>query len=311
MEKQVKFCVRIHQGKYSYQDLLRVWQSADNLGYYSASLYDLINIPTLECWTTLSALASATDRIRMIPMVLANTYREPVLLAKMASTLDVISNGRLELGIGAGGGRTDHTASGYDFTSTRIRSLMLTEAVSLIRKLWTEDTVNFQGKYYGVADAHHDPKPVQKPHPPILIGGHGEKHVLKAVARQADMCNIGNGMSLAEHDDKLQILAEYCEEVGRDVKDIEVTHNTSVVIAEDQAKYEQLVKDNARNMGRDESEYRESLKRAIAGTPEQCARKIQSYIDHGIRYFFLIFADPIPSDQLELFAHEVMPRFVK
>ena len=125
------------------------------------------------------------------------------------------------------------------------------------------------------------------------------------------MCNIGNGMSLAEHDDKLQILAEYCEEVGRDVKDIEVTHNTSVVIAEDQAKYEQLVKDNARNMGRDESEYRESLKRAIAGTPEQCARKIQSYIDHGIKYFFLIFADPIPSDQLELFAHEVMPRFVK
>ena len=92
---------------------------------------------------------------------------------------------------------------------------------------------------------------------------------------------------------------------------IEVTHNTSIVIAEDQAKYEQFVKDNARNMGRDESEYRESLKRAIAGTPEQCARKIQSYIDHGIKYFFLIFADPIPSDQLELFAHEVMPRFVK
>ena len=90
---------------------------------------------------------------------------------------------------------------------------------------------HFQGKYYGVADAHHDPKPVQKPHPPILIGGHGEKHVLKAVARQADMCNIGNGMSLAEHDNKLQILAEYCEASGRDVKDIEVTHNTSIVIA--------------------------------------------------------------------------------
>ena len=310
MENQVKFCVRIHQGKYSYQDLLRVWREADNLGYYSASLYDLINIPTLECWTTLSALASATDRIRMIPMVLANTYREPVLLAKMASTLDVISNGRLEFGIGAGGGREDHISSGYDFPSTKVRSLMLTEAVSLIRRLWTEDTVNFAGKYYSVIDAHHDPKPIQKPHPPVLMGGHGERHVLKAVARQADMCNIGNGMSLEEHSEKLRILTRYCEEAGRDVRDIEVTHNTSIVIADSKRKYDQLVKDNARNMGRDESEYRESLNRAIAGTPEECVIKIQSYVDRGINYFFLIFADPIPSDQLELFAREVMPRFV-
>ena len=91
---------------------------------------------------------------------------------------------------------------------------------------------------------------------------------------------------LAQIKHRLQILATYCEEAGRDIRDIEVTHNTSIVIAEDQEKYEQLVKDNARNMGRDESEYRESLKRAIAGTPEQCASKIQSYIDHGIKYFF-------------------------
>jgi len=242
-------------------------------------------------------------------MVLANTYREPVLVAKMASTLDVISNGRVELGIGAGGGRRDHSVSGYSFPSTSTRSKMLSESVSLIKKLWTEENVEFTGKYYHVVGANQDPKPVQKPHPPVLIGGHGEQHVLRAVANQADICNIGNGMSLADHDAKLVILSDYCRQIGRDPGKIEVTHNTSVVIAENVFEFERLIKQNADRLGKNESDYRCSLNNAIAGTPDQCITKIKSYVNHGIKYFFLIFADPISTDTLELFAREVMPEF--
>ena len=115
MNNKVKFSVRIHQGGYSYQTLRRIWIEADRLGYYSATLYDLLNVPTLECWTTLSALAAETSRIRLTPLVLANTYRHPTVFAKMASTLDVISNGRLEVGIGAGGGRGGPSGFGPGF----------------------------------------------------------------------------------------------------------------------------------------------------------------------------------------------------
>mgnify|MGYP006176306259 CR=1 FL=1 len=309
MNHKVKFCVRVHQGGYSYEEIRRIWRDADRLGYYSASLYDLLNIPTLECWTTLSALASETDNIKLIPMVLANTYREPVLVAKMASTLDVISDGRVELGIGAGGGRRDHAVSGYAFPSTSTRSKMLAESVSLIKKLWTEDNVEFDGQYYHVAGANQEPKPIQKPHPPVLIGGHGEKHVLRAVASQANICNIGNGMSLDDHDAKLAILSDYCRQIGRDPGEIEVTHNTSIVLAETDHDFERLVKQNADRLGKDESDYRSSLSNAIAGTPDQCITQIRSYVNHGIGYFFLIFPDPISTNTLELFAGEVMPAF--
>ena len=111
MNHNVRFSVRIHQRGYSFEALKQVWQEADRLGYHSATLFDLLNGDLLESWTTLSALAAVTEHIRLTPMVLANTYRPPALLAKMASTLDVISGGRLELGIGAGGGRGDHQAT--------------------------------------------------------------------------------------------------------------------------------------------------------------------------------------------------------
>ena len=145
--RNVKFGVRIHQGGYSYDALRRIWTEADGLGYHSATLYDLLNVPTLECWTTLSALAAETRSIRLTPLVLANHYRPPALMAKMASTLDVISGGRLELGIGAGGGQADSLASGYSFDTTPIRVAMLEEALEAIIGLWTRTNVNFRGEH--------------------------------------------------------------------------------------------------------------------------------------------------------------------
>jgi len=309
MERKVKFCVRVHQSGYGYDILRRIWHDADRLGYYSASLYDLLNIPTLECWTTLSALASETQRLRVIPMVLANLYRPPALLAKMAATLDVISDGRLELGIGAGGGRGDHLAGGYPFPPTAIRVDLLEEAVELIKRLWTESRVDFDGPYHTLKGASCDPKPVQQPRPPVLIGGHGERYVLRAVARHADICNIGSEMSLAEHRAKLSILEEHCRQAGRDVSEIEVSHNTRVLIAQSQGELEQLIYRSATGRGVSVAEYRQSLSNAVVGTPDRCVEQIQSYVADGISYFFLIFPDPAPTETLELFAREVMPHF--
>ena len=206
MDKQVKFSVRIHQGGYSYETLRRIWKDADRLGYFSATLYDLLNVPTLECWTTLSALAAETSRIRLTPLVLANTYRNPAVFAKMASTLDVISNGRLEVGIGAGGSRSDHRASGLDFPSTSVRVQMLEEAVEMMKRLWTEEEVSFEGRHYSQEGGKNVPGPVQKPHPPFLIGGHGERYLFRAVAKHADICNVGFEMDLDEHGATLDAL---------------------------------------------------------------------------------------------------------
>ena len=309
MAGKVKFSIRIHQSGYSYDSLRRIWTEADRLGYHSATLYDLLNVPALECWTTLSALAAETERIRLTPLVLANLYRPPALLAKMSSTLDVISWGRLELGIGAGGGQADHLASGFSFPPTTVRVEMLGEAIEIIKRLWTEPEASFEGRYYTLERATNDPKPVQSPHPPILIGGHGETHLLRAVAKHADICNMGFEMSLEEHRAKLRILEEHCQKFGRDPAEIQVTHNTRVVIADSSSEFRRLASRNAADACTSLRDYEASLAGAIAGTPEQCIEQLKPYVDSGITYFFLLFPDPISTESMRLFAQEVMPHF--
>ena len=307
--KTVKFSVRIHQSGYSYESLRHVWREADRLGYHSATLYDLLNVPALECWTTLSALAAETARIRLTPLVLANLYRPPALLARMSSTLDVISGGRLELGIGAGGAESDHVASGFSFPATSVRVSMLEEAIQVIKLLWSEPEASFEGRFYTLSGAVNEPKPVQKPHPPILVGGHGETHLLGAAARYADICNIGFEMSLDEHRTKLQALEKHCRKVGGDPSEIEVSHNTRVLIAENGREYEKMASRAAARSDMSLSAYKASLAGAVAGTPQQCAEQLDRYVQSGITYFFLLFPDPISPESLELFAREVMPEF--
>ena len=303
MSRQVKFGVRMHQHGYTFDELKRVWTQADRLGYHSATLYDLLNAPALECWTALSGLATLTEQIRLTPLVLGNTYRPPALLAKMSSTLDVISGGRLELGIGAGGGMGDHRASGLEFPSTA------EEAVELIKQSWTEPSATYQGQYYSLEQSTNEPKPIQQPHPPVLIGGHGEKHLLRSVAGHADLCNIGFEMSLEEHRSKMEVVQSHCDDLGRDPSEIEITHNTRVIIAESQQKFEDLAVQGAASANISLADYKKSLSGAIAGTPEQCVHQLSKYVDEGIHYFFLLFPDPITNENLDLFAREVMPQF--
>ena len=172
----VKFNVRINQYRYGYEDLLRVWQEADRLGYYSASLFDLLTIDALECLDHPQRTAGPD---RAYPRGADGTGRTRTATrcsrVRWWPRWTFISGGRITLGIGAGGSRSDTVSSGLPFPSTRARCAMLEEAIALIRRLWTEPSVDFDGRYYSVSGASILPKPTQRPMPPILVGGHGPR----------------------------------------------------------------------------------------------------------------------------------------
>ena len=307
MTNSINFIARLHQGGFDYAYLRELFRAADRLGYDGASLYDLLSIPTLECWTTLSALAAETERVRLIPMVLANLYRHPATLAKMAATLDVISGGRLVLGIGAGGGEGDHNAYGLPYPPMRERARMLGEAVQVIRLLWSGERVSFEGEYYRLDNALCDP--AQRPGPPILIGGHGERYLLRAAAQHADITNMRADMSIAEHEAKRRVLDDHCHAVGREPSEVALSHNAHVFIGRDDAAVNALLTEHAARHNMSPERFRASLGNAIVGTPPQCIEQLRQYADYGIRWFFLLFPEPVRVADMELFASEVLPQF--
>ncbi len=172
----LEFGVKTGQGGYSYEDLTKVWLASDDLGYNSAWLYDHFhalgnpNAPCLEAWTTLSALAAITKRVKLGTMATCTSYRHPSLLAKMSATVDIVSHGRLILGIGAGWYEDEYRAYGYEFPDQRMRVRQLREALIIITKLWTEDRPTYKGKFYSIHNAVCLPKPIQTPRPKILLG---------------------------------------------------------------------------------------------------------------------------------------------
>src|SRR3989440_11593602 len=221
----------------AYETMTRVALEADALGYDSIWLFDHFHtVPTptqevtFECWTSTAALARDTKRVRIGQMVTCNGYRNPALLAKMASTNDVLSRGRLDFGIGAGWYEHEFRAYGYDFPDGPTRLRQLRDAVQIILKMWTDDEAVFEGRYHQVHGAINQPEGVQKPHIPLLIGGGGEQVTLKLVAQYADACNISGDVPTIQH--KLAILKQHCETVGRDYESIHRTAAVACAIGE-------------------------------------------------------------------------------
>jgi F420-dependent oxidoreductase-like protein len=213
----------------SYEDLLRVWQEADAIplmehAWTSDHFLTLHRGdptgPCLEGWTLLAALAARTERLRLGVMVTGNTYRHPAVLAKMAITVDIISHGRLEFGIGAGWYEQEHTAYGIPLYTPSERIRRLEEACEVIRRLWTEDVADFGGSHYQLHSAHCQPKPIQRPHPPLLIGGSGEQLTLRVVARYANIWNY-DGEKIEEFQHKCEVLDNHCAAIGRNPATIE------------------------------------------------------------------------------------------
>jgi len=226
--KKLSFGIKTAPQSTTYEDMLRVWLEADAIPTIEhAWLFDHFmpingdtGGPCLEGWSLLSAFAALTRRMRIGLMVTGNTYRHPAVLANIGATVDIISGGRLDFGIGAGWNETEHNAYGIPLYPTGERIRRLGEACEVITRMWTERAPSFEGKYYQIKDAYCEPKPVQKPYPPFVIGGVGEKLTLRIVAQYAAIWNFIGG-DAENFLQKNAILDNHCAAVGRDPQTIQ------------------------------------------------------------------------------------------
>jgi F420-dependent oxidoreductase-like protein len=260
------------------------------------------NEPMLEGWTTIAVVAGFTSRIKLGTLVTGNVYRHPSVLAKIGATLDVLSKGRLFMGIGAAWNQEESAAYGVPFPSTKERFQRLEEAVQIIRVMWTQERSSFNGRFYHVQQAYCNPKPIQKPHPPIMIGGSGERETLRIVAKYADACNLFGSPETVRK--KLDILRGHCKAVGRDYSSILKTKLSHVIIDRDQRKVEQLV---AEKLGNVSDQMRKE--RAAFGQPEDVRHQIEAFRDTGIDYFIGNFEAEHELEAITLFADEVVRKF--
>lgn len=266
--------------------------------------------PYFEGWTTLSALAAETKHIRLNTVLMNNLFRHPPLLAKMSSTLDIISGGRLNLGVGAGWYSEECVSYGVPFPNPLERIQRLEETFEIIKRLWTQDTVTFDGKYYSLKDAVMNPKPIQKPHPPIWTGiMHGKRRMFKVIAKHADVWTI-SGLYLPtpkEHQEMKMTLDEACREVGRDPDQIEHALGVPCVIAEDERSLREKVE---RFKPTSISVKGYSVKQVrLEGTPQQLIERLRAYTRVGVTCFVMNFPDVATLEPVRIFSEKVMPAF--
>lgn len=289
----------------AYETTTSVAQAADEYGYESVWLVDHFHtIPqpsqevTFESWTTTAALARDTKRVRIGQMVTCNSYRNPALLAKMASTVDVLSHGRLNFGIGSGWYEHEYRAYGYEYPDAPTRLKQLREAVQIILAMWTQEEAHFEGKYYQIHGAINQPKGVQKPHIPMLIAGGGEQVTLKLVAQYGDACNVNGDLATIKH--KFEVLKQHCETVGRDYNSIKRTASSICIIADTDEQAQALVPEmwKARGAG--------ILNQSLIGTPDTIRERIAAYEEAGVQELLLMMPNAIKLDPIRRFAQEFL-----
>lgn len=306
----MKFGLYAPQVGVSFATIKERAQLADRLGFHSLWFVDhmwsrgMPDLDHLEAWTLMAATAALTERVGIGTLVLCNSYRNPALLAKMAASLDNVSNGRLLLGLGAGWMDEEYRAYGYPFPSTRVRIEQLEEAITLIKLMLSQPRATFQGKYYAVDDAVNNPKPVQTPHPPILIGGAGEKRLLRVVAQHANIWNCPNNAA-TELPRKLEALKRHCDAIERDPAEIEISEQCIVVLGRNDKDLREKTQFAKRTLGA----IFDIEKTALRGTPEQLIEVIQARHRQGVSFFTMLFSDFNQPETLELFAEKVAPAF--
>jgi probable F420-dependent oxidoreductase len=278
--------------------------------------------PQLECFTTLTAIAAVTKRVRLMPAVAAMSFRPPPMLAKLASTLDHVSNGRLVLGVGAGWQRNEYDAHAYPYPSNLERLDQLREGIQLIKAMWTQNEPTYRGRYFSIEKAYNNPRPVQRPHPPIMIGGSGSK-LLPITAAEADIANmippIINGKDLLKdppaavrfdkRDFKQRIaeLRRLIREAGRDVGAVTIGGFVLANLSRDKVAAATALKATASSMGYPSENAARDSPTLLIGTPQEAKRELQSRLEElGVTYYIVLPASP---ESRELLASEVMPAF--
>jgi F420-dependent oxidoreductase-like protein len=296
-----------------YETMSRVARTAESLGFDSIWLFDHFHTyhkavleTTFECWTSTAALARDTSRIRLGQMVTCNSYRNPALLAKMASTVDVLSHGRLDFGIGAGWYEHEYLAYGYPYPPTADRLRMLREALKVFHAMWSAPYASFEGEFYKISGAINEPKGVQKPHPPIWVGGSGEKVTLKLAAQYGDATNFGGHLDdMAWYAHKLGVIRAHCEALGRDADSLIRSTNVETTLLRPGDDPDALT----RRYRRDQS-LAEYKTHAVVGGPQEVIDTYGRLIDAGMNY---IIVSDVPglatTDILEYLGAEVLPAF--
>jgi alkanesulfonate monooxygenase SsuD/methylene tetrahydromethanopterin reductase-like flavin-dependent oxidoreductase (luciferase family) len=255
--------------------------------------------PTLEGFTAISYLSGVFQNLTFGNIVLCNSFRNPAFLAKMGATLQSLSRGRFVLGIGAGWKEDEYIAYGYEFPVAKLRIQQLQEGVQIIKKMWTEDSATFKGRYYEIKEAVCHPKP--EPVPPIMIGGGGEKLTLRVVACQADWWNLPN-VSPKTFQHKLRVLGDHCAKVGRDPDEIVKTLANNIAIARTEEEAWSLASNNPFIPKGIEENY-------IVGNPDSVIEKLSEYSELGVEHLILRFVDFPKTDGATLFAEKVIPAF--
>jgi len=304
---KIRFGIHSGQQNTTFQEYLDLWKKAEELGYDWASTFDhflpIYSDPEGPCFdglTMLSAMAAHTTRLRCGILVVGVTYRHPAVLANIAATIDHVSGGRLELGIGAAWYELEHNQYGIQFPSIGRRMQMLREAIAIMKGMWTEHRTTFKGRFYEVTDALCEPKPVQKPRIPLWVGGAGEKLTLRIIAESADGWNtFMTPRDVYQH--KLEVLAGHCRDVGRDPSDIRKSLVVQGLVRETEAEVR-------KTLLRNPAAGTPAQGRAgIVGTPDQCVEQLLPYVKLGVADFIMSARMPADMRTLELIARRVAP----
>ena len=294
-----------------YDAMTQAGKAAEQAGYDSIWVFDHFHtVPTpeietcFEAWTITAGLSRDTSRIRIGQMVTCNGYRNPAYLAKVASTVDILSRGRLICGLGAGWYEHEWRAYGYGYPDIPNRMAAFREAVEIVVKMWTEEKATFKGKYYSIDGAINEPKGIQKPHIPLWLGGGGEKVTLKLVAKWGNGCNVGGGkVDIVRQ--KLAILRQHCETVGRNYDEITRSTSMNIFLLEDGADPEK-----ASAKARGATPYETFARDNFVGSAAQIREQISQLSELGINYVITSFPRvAYDHKMLQRFASEVMPTF--
>lgn len=305
----VQFGIYVPQITHQYEPYLAIARTAERHGFTSFWLYDHLytpgapDHPALEAWTTTTALLAHTTTLRVGSLVLCNNFRHPALLAKMASTLDVISNGRLDLGLGSGSVEREQHELGLPWPTAKARTEQLAEALEIITRMFTDDRTTFDGDHYHVRDVPNLPKPVQSPRPPIHIGGTGPKFTLPLVARYADVWNVPS-YGLANWTTLRDQLRIECERIGRDPDEIRISLQTVLGIAPTAADLPEIEAQARRRYAPADAF---GLDHACIGTPDTIAERLRLAASQGVHEVCFMANPKSAATSIEQFTELVRP----
>ena len=303
----VHFGVMLPQIKRSWEDTRAACQAFEALGYDSVWVNDHLygipgpHLPIFEAWTTLAAVGAITERVQLGSLVSPVGFRNPALLAKMIATLDNITNGRVIAGLGSGWFEMEFAGYGFPFPPLQVRLQQLEEAVTVMKALWTEPQPSYNGSHFRLDNVFCEPKPIRQPHPPVLIGGGGERVLLRIVAQHADMWN-NLAINQSQLADKVRVLHDHCRALGRDPHAVQVSQQTMVVIGKDRA-------DATAKAEKVAAIYGGHLGQGISGTPDECIEHIHRLVAAGCTMLLIEFFGRDPREPARLFAETVRPAF--